>query len=470
MTFNQGHALVIGVGSYTQAQHMDVPITVSDAAAVAAVLVDPARCGYPPAQVQVLHDATATRAGMLAALDRLATQTQPSDTVLIFYAGHGAYGTDGRYYLTSSDTRIANSKVVAGTGVSDQELVERLAKLRAERVLVICNACHAGALGGSLSLDGNATTLPPTTAAAILGTGQGRIVITACRAEQKSYFDLGASTTIFTEALVRGLQGQGVMNRNGGITVFDLYSTVYDTVRAAVDQRYRKPQQPELTIRQGVGALVVALYPGATAVTLDAVPQAAPQGKAVRTVAEAEVQQALQQIISGNENIGAGRDITGNTFVRGRQVNTGGGQYVERDQINLGSGDYVKGNQTKSSGNVSISGGTVHGPVVGNNSGMITMGGTAAERPNPFAEVYRRIAARPDDPNVDSDELTTLVRQIEAEASKGATANTTKLERWLNTLGALAPNVLAETTAALVHPALGTAHTVRTLAERFQTR
>ncbi len=361
MLFTAAHALVIGVGSYKNVAAANVPITVADAQAVAQILIDPQLCGYPQEQVCVLYDESATRDGILNALDDLATKTGPNGTILLFYAGHGEYGTDGLYYLSSYDIEVAKGKIVAGTGVSEKELLERFQKLKAQRLLLIFNACHAGNISSTLDLDTSlAKSLPDATAAAVLATGQGRAIITACRADQLSHFDKDTPATIFTSALLAGLHGNGVMNRNGGISVFDLYSQAYDSVTARVKPP-RGVQQPELTVQQGRGAMIVALYPGTQTATMGLsteLPQSLPMGKAVREVSAAESRQQLQQIIRGNRNITISGTMNGGT-------NTGG------DQVNMGSGDYVRGNQDKRSG-AFISGGTVYGPVVGSNSGSIT--------------------------------------------------------------------------------------------------
>src|SRR5688572_7889 len=115
--FSQGHALLIGVGSYEHDPRLNVPATVADAEALNSVILDQGLCGYPAAQVSLLTRAAATRAGILAALDRLAQQTTEDATVLLFYAGHGGYGSDGVYYLTSHDSQVVGGKVVPGTGV-----------------------------------------------------------------------------------------------------------------------------------------------------------------------------------------------------------------------------------------------------------------------------------------------------------------------------------------------------------------
>ena len=55
--FQQGHALVIGVGA-------DLENTVVDAKGVAEILRDPERCAYPTSQVHLLTEGQATRDGI----------------------------------------------------------------------------------------------------------------------------------------------------------------------------------------------------------------------------------------------------------------------------------------------------------------------------------------------------------------------------------------------------------------------
>ena len=129
MPFSQGHALLIGVGSHKFVPNANVPITVADAKAVATILHDPNACSYPESQVKLIHDDGATKAGILSALHDLAKRAGQSDTVFLFYAGHGALGTQSNYYLVSHDAQIQNGRVVEGTGVSEAELLAKLRSL-----------------------------------------------------------------------------------------------------------------------------------------------------------------------------------------------------------------------------------------------------------------------------------------------------------------------------------------------------
>jgi hypothetical protein len=385
MPFPRGHALLIGVGTYQHTPRLNVPVTAADARAVAQVLRDPRFCGYPAAQVALLHDEQATSAGILAALDQLALRTGLDDTVVLFYCGHGDFGDDGEYYLTSHETRIADQKVVAGTGLRQKTLLEKLRAIRARRMLLIFNACHSGAVAPTL---GGADEPPPAgqnppdeTTAALLATGAGRIIITACRAAQLSYVGVGR-LTLFTQALVGGLLGQGLDGRNGYISAFDLYTHVYNTVGEQVRRQFGARQEPELTILKGVGPFAVALYRGAA--TLGAFDErAAPApGAAVRPVDEQESRRAFERIMSVGQGVAIGGDVRDSTVIGRDQVSVQGSpgaivgrtgavsqNFGSRTNVDTGGGDYAGGNIDKRQGQVFIDGGAVYGNVTGSQTG-----------------------------------------------------------------------------------------------------
>ena len=208
MPFTRGHALLIGIGSYRNASYLNVPQTGRDATALAAVLQDERYCGYPAAQTQpLLQGDKATANGILQALEGLAKRAEPADTVLIFYAGHGQQGTDGNYYLTTHDTEIIGMEVKAGTGIPIGTFLKKVSDIAAERLLFLCNACYSGRIPPELLP--NATTqpfvtppLPKDAGEALLSTGKGRVLITACGEGQESQTGTG-DITLFTQAVIR---------------------------------------------------------------------------------------------------------------------------------------------------------------------------------------------------------------------------------------------------------------------------
>src|SRR6266545_7698448 len=425
MTFNRGHALLIGIGTYQNHPSMDVPVTSRDALAVADVLRDPHLCGYPDAQVTLLSDGAATREGVLTSLDTLATLDEQA-TLFLFYAGHGATGVDGNYYLTTHETKIEDKRVVPGSGVSEQELLARLRAIKVRRMLLIVNACHSGEISPVLGLDEEpiiATQLPEKTAAALLATGSGRVIITACREHQVSFVGNGA-LTLFGQALVDGFQGKGdhVPNRNGFISALDRGATLLGEFGA--------PDKPEV----------------------DA---------GLREVDEARSKRLLGQILQSGQFAGA----TINTQQSGG-INMGVGNQIGQ-MGDIVSGDKIGGD--KVTGDKITVGGITgsSGIAIGRGArATVTTGLSGSEAAQLFQAIYAQIQARPEDPSVEKDEIKGKVETIEQEAKAGAQANEGKLGRWLRELAGMAPDIFDVTVACLTNPVAGFAEVVKKVAAK----
>lgn len=358
MSFDQGYALVVGVGTHKHSPENDVPITVRDAEAVEVILADPAKCGYPPKQVWPLSKDKATRSAILTKLDQLAAKATEDSTVLLFFAGHGALGSDNQYYLVTHDAQFVEVGdellVKPGTGLSQVELLEKLRAIKAKRAILIFNACHSGSLQPrSLALRRarkplNTLSLPDPTAAALLGAGEGRIIITACRPDQLSHFLEKSKLTYFTKALTDGLNGKAAPSK-GFISAFSLYNYVHDAVTEQVGE-----QEPMITVLQGAGPFAVALFQKKVGALGPQAADTLPEGKGVRTVTGRESRKWQTKI--ENQTIVRGDYVKGDKVMRnkiGKQINTGGGasvggnvtvsggSFVGRDQkvYNAGAGD-----------------------------------------------------------------------------------------------------------------------------------
>lgn len=207
---------------------------------------------------------------------------------------------------------------MTGTGISEKELLEKLGAIKAKRTFLFFNACHSGeispkTLSAEESEEYTGHNLPDPLSTALLGTGEGRVVITACRESQKSYFSPSEDLTIFADMLSEGLRGRGIANRKGYISAFDLYEHVYTKVKQEVENRFGKLgliQEPELTIQKGVGVMAIALHRGKTPEgELTDSDRPSSLGGTVREVEPSESQHQLKQILSGEISLAVGKDI-----------------------------------------------------------------------------------------------------------------------------------------------------------------
>lgn len=262
MVLENSHALLVGVSEYKDNTIASVPITLQDAEALKEVLVDPNLAGYPPTQVATLTGTNATRANILTALGNLADASNKKSTILIFLCAHGVPAPDGSYYFLSHEARRAGSNFEVNSVVSSQELIKAIGKIEAKKILIILNTCHSGLMVGSLDPDNQ----PPSNELLekILDNGEGRVIISACRSNQKSYFESGARNTLFVQHLIEGLRGQGgIANHKGYIGVFELYNHLYEKVKAGIKNiNSLVEQEPVITIREGVGPFPITLYKG----------------------------------------------------------------------------------------------------------------------------------------------------------------------------------------------------------------
>jgi hypothetical protein len=157
-------------------------------------------------------------------------------------------------------------------------------------------------------------------------------------------------------------------------------------------------------------------------------------------------------------------DTGGGAYVGG-SVHTAGGDFVGRDEIIYGDridGDKVGGDKT-TVGSISDSTGFAIGPGA---QATVTQGVDGEALARLFADVYRQIEARPQDPDVDKGEMAETVQKIEQEVVKGAEANPNKVARWLRFLAGMADDILDVTVACLTHPAAGVAEVVRKVAQK----
>ena len=241
--FTHGYAVIIGVGA-------DLPVTVDDATAVADLLRAPTRCAYPPEQVQLLVGKQARRAHILAALDKLATQTKndPDATAVVYFSGHGIKTPDFNLMPFGYDLRNLDSTTITG-----RLFTEKLRAIQTSKLLVLLDCCHAGG-----QADAKIATLPkaplPTDVLTEFKRSSGRVIIASSRQDEKSY--TGKPYSVFTTALLEGLAGYGAFEKDGYARVLDL--ALY--VGRMVPNRMKDKQHPILKVANLEDNFALAYY------------------------------------------------------------------------------------------------------------------------------------------------------------------------------------------------------------------
>lgn len=241
MKFDQGRALIIGIANYEAVKGLPAAV-LNDALDTAETLKSPAYSGYPEANVTVLIDDEASLKNIRKALAELAATATGDDTVAIFFSGHGTRtgkGAAATSALVPYDCKLTD---VAGTTLGEAELSAAIAAIKAPRVIVVVDACHAAGtatLKSDLAEDGGDGIEEGFHEKSLqqLARGTGRVVFASSRAAETSLVLRGERNSVFTTAMLSGLKGAATAASDGTIRVFDLFNHVSETVRQSVPGR-----------------------------------------------------------------------------------------------------------------------------------------------------------------------------------------------------------------------------------------
>ena len=231
-------AVVVGAGKYESADIPTLRYAVSDAESIYQVLTGPA--GFKKEHVLLLTDRAERKPTLRNIRWALGTflsrSAKKDDTVVIFFAGHGAPEVDPRglerdglaKYLIPSD---ADPDDLYSSAFPMDELQTIFGRIESDRVVAFLDACYSGAAGGRTFVakktrSGQVDDLFLER----LTRSKGRAIITASRPSEVSMELPELGHGVFTYYLVQGLQGAADLNRDGIVTLQELYEYVEQQV------------------------------------------------------------------------------------------------------------------------------------------------------------------------------------------------------------------------------------------------
>jgi hypothetical protein len=223
-------AVIIGVGGYESSAVPRLRYSVADADAIYQTLIG---AGFKKENILLMTDKTErkpTLRNIKWALGTfLARSAHKDDLVMIYFAGHGASEVDQRgierdglsKYLVPVD---ADPDDLYSTALPMDEMQNVLARIEAERVTVFLDACYSGAAGGRTFASTKTRTVNVDDIFLDrLTRSKGRAIVTASRPSELSIELAELGHGIFTYYLVRGLQGYADNNRDGIVSLQELY-------------------------------------------------------------------------------------------------------------------------------------------------------------------------------------------------------------------------------------------------------
>jgi hypothetical protein len=230
--FKQGYALVIGVANYPKVRRL--PTTVlKDARDMHDLLRSSSHCAYLAENTRLLLDDQAALENMREGFRWLAQSAAANDTGLIFFSGHGGRLTNGSQagnYLIPYD---CDPKALSTTALSGQELTEMLSRVKAQRLLVLFDACYSGGTGEAKDLMSEQPELKSGLDEKTyeqLAQGTGRVIMASSRTDETSLVLSGMQNSLFTHYLLEALRGNARTRGDGLLRIFDVFEYISEQV------------------------------------------------------------------------------------------------------------------------------------------------------------------------------------------------------------------------------------------------
>lgn len=205
----------------------------ADASALAAVLADPQIADF---DVRVVHNEPSYE--VQAQIEELLADSRADDLLLLHFACHGVKNEAGELFFATRNTRLDR---LASTAVSADFVQRAMRASRSRSIVLLLDCCYGGAFGAGVSVRAAGTVdVRASFPSSGLDGGRGRAVITASSAMEYAFEgttladDHSAPTSVFTDALVRGLStGEADRDEDGWVSLNELYDYVFDRVRTS---------------------------------------------------------------------------------------------------------------------------------------------------------------------------------------------------------------------------------------------
>ncbi len=194
-----------------------------------------------------LYNEQATLRNIRSALGtKLRNRATVNDTVIIYFAGHGAPESDPmnrdgdglEKFLLPYDAIPGDDLPISALPMNEISVI--FSRLRADRVIFLSDACYSGAsrAGGDIFTGSGmrATELSDKFLERI-SSGRGRIVITAAGANQTSQEKKSLGHGIFTYFLLNGLKGAADANGDSLVDTEEIYQYLAREIPKATGQQ-----------------------------------------------------------------------------------------------------------------------------------------------------------------------------------------------------------------------------------------
>ena len=197
------HVVAVGINNYENPA-LNLNFAEPDARGVADFFRRSENGLFKNVTVADLYNSGATKADVLLQLKQL-ENTDPQDVVVIYLAGHGDNIGDTWYFIPYELTYPEREDEVKAKGISSDELAVYIKKIKAQKVLVLIDACKSGAM--LMAFRG----FEDRKALSQLSRAVGIHIVAASSKDQFASEVKELGHGVFTYTLLQGLMGKGVV-------------------------------------------------------------------------------------------------------------------------------------------------------------------------------------------------------------------------------------------------------------------
>lgn len=237
------HILAVGINNYKNSAY-NLNYARPDAEAFVNAIQEHGKNIFKTVNVVPVYDENATKENIVSGLKSIVSRARPEDVFVFYYAGHGTLDEENNeeYYLVPTDiTKLYGDPTqLAAKGISATELRGYLTQLKAQKQMVLMDACHSG--GALKSLNVRAAAMDEK-AIVQLARSSGVVMIASSGTKQFATEFQELQHGVFTYALLEALSGKGD-NGDGKVTVNELKIFMEERVPELTRQYGGQAQYP----------------------------------------------------------------------------------------------------------------------------------------------------------------------------------------------------------------------------------
>lgn len=227
-------AIIVGISRY-QHSGWNLKYADRDADELYKLLLTSSGGNYKQENIHKLTNEQATTRNIRIELHDFLKQPAREDVVLLYFACHGSPDPDRpkNLYLLTHDTEPSR---IAGTALPMREIELAIREtLLAEKVIVLADTCHSGAIGGGIghrSASDDSAHMKRYLQE-LSKARAGTALLTSAETSQvaRESDQWGGGHGVFTHYLLEGMRGAADEDNNGIVTIGELFEYVRDNVK-----------------------------------------------------------------------------------------------------------------------------------------------------------------------------------------------------------------------------------------------